>query len=730
MTYIPKDWTDYADLVDAASLDHIEQGIADTSSTLDALDGVVIKKTLIDAKGDLIAGTAADAVARVPVGANGQALLADSTYPSGLRWGTPPGGGGGGGVPWINVKDYGATGDGVTDDTAEITSALAAADATGGNTVYFPPGTYIVEASSPGITIPDNTRLTGEGNASVIKYKNGSTSTRMFFVYGGQHITIDNLSFDLNHAPYFRAAITLGGNSVVGPFKHIRVMDCTCTDSDPTGDYTSYRGFVGMVPMSDGVQAEDVWIVNNYYQYCQIAGNASIKGLHIIGNHVDTGSSNPISVNADEIPQPPYGVPFEDVFIIGNLVTGAVPGAGIYLGSDNTSLANRNTFKNFVVSQNVLAYSPGVGWPMFAVRFTADMHDFTITDNILINTGSPILSGTQGMTCSDTGGFGYVAENFLIANNYAEGADTELFKILSVDGLRFIGNKAKATTKGRGIQFSGIVGGLIKGNISEGSLLEGNFRFTGDNIDLLVEGNIAKNGGSASFANIDGFYIAPGANRTAKMRFHNNRAYDDRAPRYQRYGINEVAGGIFDTAYCDNWLRNNLTAGMGTINAAAYRRGNKIANSTFGETTLVAGTATVATGAILTGDTVAVVRRLAGGTIGTYSVGSIVNAVSFVITSTSGTDTSTVYWEIIRPAGAATSGQAVLVNGTVTVPTTEVRTGDSIILSRVVAPAGLAKGTLAVGTITNATSFVINSLNAAGAVEAADTSTIFWEIVH
>lgn len=37
----------------------------------------------------------------------------------------------------INVKDYGAVGDGETDDTAAIVAAMQA-----GSTLYFPPGTY------------------------------------------------------------------------------------------------------------------------------------------------------------------------------------------------------------------------------------------------------------------------------------------------------------------------------------------------------------------------------------------------------------------------------------------------------------------------------------------------------------------------------------------------------------------------------------------------------------
>ena len=48
--------------------------------------------TAIDAKGDLIAGTAADTFSRVAVGTNGQVLTADSTAATGLVWSTPSSG--------------------------------------------------------------------------------------------------------------------------------------------------------------------------------------------------------------------------------------------------------------------------------------------------------------------------------------------------------------------------------------------------------------------------------------------------------------------------------------------------------------------------------------------------------------------------------------------------------------------------------------------------------------
>jgi hypothetical protein len=52
-----------------------------------------IAKTIVDAKGDIIAGTAADTVDRLAVGANDTVLTADSTTATGLKWATPAAGG-------------------------------------------------------------------------------------------------------------------------------------------------------------------------------------------------------------------------------------------------------------------------------------------------------------------------------------------------------------------------------------------------------------------------------------------------------------------------------------------------------------------------------------------------------------------------------------------------------------------------------------------------------------
>ena len=82
------------------STDLVKDGATAIETLGDAVDATVfsnanaaINKTIVDAKGDLIAATAADTVARLAVGSNDQVLTADSTTATGLKWATVAGGG-------------------------------------------------------------------------------------------------------------------------------------------------------------------------------------------------------------------------------------------------------------------------------------------------------------------------------------------------------------------------------------------------------------------------------------------------------------------------------------------------------------------------------------------------------------------------------------------------------------------------------------------------------------
>ncbi len=85
----------------------------------------------------------------------------------------------------FNVKDYGAVGNGSTNDTTAIAAAITAATSTGGE-VYFPPGTYQVAST---LTIPSKVRLVGAGkNVSIIR-KSASIANAMLDFTGTNNST-------------------------------------------------------------------------------------------------------------------------------------------------------------------------------------------------------------------------------------------------------------------------------------------------------------------------------------------------------------------------------------------------------------------------------------------------------------------------------------------------------------------------------------------------------------
>jgi hypothetical protein len=67
--------------------------VADSSTATGLKYQAATVNTVIDAKGDLLAGTAADTIARIAVGANDTVLTADSSTATGLKWATSAAGG-------------------------------------------------------------------------------------------------------------------------------------------------------------------------------------------------------------------------------------------------------------------------------------------------------------------------------------------------------------------------------------------------------------------------------------------------------------------------------------------------------------------------------------------------------------------------------------------------------------------------------------------------------------
>lgn len=79
----------------------------------------------------------------------------------------------------INVKDYGAIGDGVTNDTPAMLAAVRAAS--NGDTLYFPRGTYLLRNR---IELKDHMKLKGDGaDQTVLRWTNLPAWSS--FIYGG-----------------------------------------------------------------------------------------------------------------------------------------------------------------------------------------------------------------------------------------------------------------------------------------------------------------------------------------------------------------------------------------------------------------------------------------------------------------------------------------------------------------------------------------------------------------
>jgi hypothetical protein len=146
-----------------------------------------------------------------------------------------------------NVKDFGATGDGTTDDTAAIRLALI-----GGGAIYFPSGTYLVKDATDtadGVVLApaSNSVLFGEGDLSILKLGAHSTiKHNIFRLDNKSNITICELKLDGNKA---QQTGTFGGFPdeyshairIVDGSQNITVENNTIVDAKGDGVYVGYE---------------------------------------------------------------------------------------------------------------------------------------------------------------------------------------------------------------------------------------------------------------------------------------------------------------------------------------------------------------------------------------------------------------------------------------------------------------------------------------------------------
>lgn len=299
----------------------------------------------------------------------------------------------------INVKDYGATGDGSTDDTAAISSAVAAL--TSGSTLYFPGGTYFV--SQVLLSSKSNFKIMGAG-ATIRGFNTTNAVLRLatctFFEVNGLNIchanaTVRNSSghgmhlssctdFVVTHNTLYETAaagfISFGGNR--GTVENNNVHD-TLADAihltrgskfiSVVGNHTDTTGDDGIAVVSyqsDGLVCTDITITGNTVFQPMARGISVVGGtnVQINGNTVRSTQSAGIYVS-QESSFNTYGV--TNVAVTGN----TIKDANTYNQVANFGSIHISGFSSTYVVDGVQVASNliygGNGWMIYAVAQAA-----------------------------------------------------------------------------------------------------------------------------------------------------------------------------------------------------------------------------------------------------------------------------------------------------------------------------------------------------------------------
>ena len=373
----------------------------------------------------------------------------------------------------VSVIDFGAVGDGVTDDSAAFNDAIAAS-----NSVYVPAGTYIITT----VQLLANTHLYGDGKASILKQKETSAVdwTRMLYARSASINTyVDNISIE---------NLQLLGNSASGMVEIMFLLSLEGT-SNTTVSNCLFKGFQGdgiyigwevASPVDvDNRNSKDVIItdcifdgVNNQNRNCisVVGGDGITISNNVFKNSTTVGMPGAIDV---EIALPNNGGTgpqvLKNIIITGNQFYNI----GGYTGCIDLNLVNYLPAKNFVITNNVARTSTGTGGETFvgvkASTTSANYPDIVISNNTstyripfyIVGTvfgiaidGNTFEAFTNGFL-GNGGASDYVGE-IIVSNNRFQGTPGTTAQGLYIykgDGINVIGNTFKHYT-----QFGAIIG--------------------------------------------------------------------------------------------------------------------------------------------------------------------------------------------------------------------------------------------------------------------------------
>ena len=273
----------------------------------------------------------------------------------------------------LSVKDYGAKGDGVADDTAAIAAAIAAAT---GRTLTIPAGTYLITPTLTLSAFPNliNMVLRGEGQgASILKIKSGAGS--YYTIFGiGTHTTLSNLTIDMNSTgnpnissadalAHPRFALTADNTTTGLTVDHVTfqdIDDINVISSGGTNTTITNSSFIGIGGGSYGhdhstlyLAGETALVSNNVFSSKGINSLGACTAIELHGGHMTiTGNvitNLRIGLNVTGIAKSDSMA----VVVSGNSITGATNGIQLFSSAYSTHVSGYGLY-GVTVSNNAI----------------------------------------------------------------------------------------------------------------------------------------------------------------------------------------------------------------------------------------------------------------------------------------------------------------------------------------------------------------------------------------
>lgn len=280
---------------------------------------------------------------------------------------------------FITVQDFGATGNGTTDDTAAIAAALTSVAANGGGNLYFLPGTYLISAT---LTIPVGVSLIGQTGPSLSPVTRliwgGASNGVMCTTAVNWQGSIEYLEFDAQSlAGTCWAPVSIGG-ALIKKTNWLNSTNVGVSWSTTTGNSSTNSTFIACNSFGhanvgfqmSGVSGTDIAL--NTFIGCRFS--ASGQSLRLIqnasrntwvGGQIMGGSSSFALVINDTGLLGCFGESFHGVTIQGtasslvyaaNASSSPVSGLGTYVATfTGCDIANPNNFIAYGTSCNVKA---------------------------------------------------------------------------------------------------------------------------------------------------------------------------------------------------------------------------------------------------------------------------------------------------------------------------------------------------------------------------------------